>query len=80
MTQQEILESLKPIFREVFDNDSIDIMETTTADDIEGWDSFNHINLIIAVENRFRIKFQVAEIEDLRNVGELARLIGKKVS
>jgi len=80
VTQQEILESLKPIFREVFDNDSIDIMETTTADDIEGWDSFNHINLIIAVENRFRIKFQVAEIEDLRNVGELARLIGKKVS
>lgn len=79
-THEEILERLRPIFREAFDDDELVITDTTTAEDVEGWDSFNHINLIIAIENRFNIKFHVAEIEELRNVGELVRLIGKKLS
>ena len=79
MDNQQILAALTEIFREVFDNDAIKVTNETTAEDVEGWDSFNHINLIIAIENRLHIKFQVAEIEELRNVGELARLIEKKL-
>jgi acyl carrier protein len=75
----QILAELTEIFRDVFDDDAIVVTNQTTAPDVEGWDSFNHINLVIAVENRFHIRFQVAEIEELRNVGELARLIEKKL-
>lgn len=79
MNNQDILDQLTPVFREVFDNDSLVLTNDTTAADVEGWDSFNHINLIIAIENRLHIRFQAAEIEELRNVGELARLIGSKL-
>ena len=79
MTNQEVLDRLTPIFREVFDDDSLVIGNDTTAADVEGWDSFNHISLIIAIESRLNVRFQVAEIEDLRNVGELARLIANKL-
>jgi acyl carrier protein len=79
VNNQEVLQCLTEIFREVFDSDAIVVTNDTTAADIEGWDSFNHINLIIAVENRLNIRFQVAEVEELRNVGELARVIEKKM-
>jgi acyl carrier protein len=79
VTNQEVLDRLTPIFREVFDDDSLVIGNDTTAADVEGWDSFNHISLIIAIESRLNVRFQVAEIEDLRNVGELARLIANKL-
>jgi acyl carrier protein len=79
VTNQEVLDRLTPIFREVFDDDSLVIGNGTTAADVEGWDSFNHISLIIAIESRLNVRFQVAEIEDLRNVGELARLIANKL-
>lgn len=79
MDNPQILAELTEIFRDVFDDDAIVVTNQTTAPDVEGWDSFNHINLVIAVENRFHIRFQVAEIEELRNVGELARLIEKKL-
>lgn len=79
MTDEEILASLTPIFRDVFEIDTLVLSRDMTAADVEGWDSFNHINLIIAIESRLDIKFQVAEIEELRNVGELVRLIRAKL-
>lgn len=79
MTNAEIIKALTEIFRENFDDDSINLAEKTTADDIEGWDSFNHINILAAAEIRFGIKFQTAEIEGLRNVGQLAQLVAEKV-
>lgn len=78
MTNAKIMDGLTAIFRENFDDDSIVLTEATTADDIEGWDSFNHINILAAAEIRFRIKFHTAEIEGLRNVGQLAQLIAEK--
>lgn len=78
MTEAKILEQLVQIFREIFDNNDITLNMDTTAEDIEGWDSFNHINIIVAAEMRFSIKFATAEIEGLRNVGELVELIAKK--
>jgi acyl carrier protein len=79
MTEQEIYASLTEIFRDLFDDDTLVLHPEMTADDIAEWDSHNHISLIVAAEMRFGIKFQVAEIEGLRNVGELARCIERKL-
>jgi len=80
VTEAEILSGLTDIFRETFDDDSIELTMNTTADDIDRWDSFNHINILVAVEEQFKIKFQTAEIEGLKNVGEFVHLIEKKTA
>jgi acyl carrier protein len=79
MTEQEIYAGLTEIFRDLFDDDTLVLRPEMTADDVAEWDSHNHISLIVAAEMRFGIKFQVAEIEGLRNVGELARCIERKL-
>jgi acyl carrier protein len=79
MNSSEILQQLTGIFREIFDNDSIVLTPETTAEDIAEWDSFNHINIIVAVEVHFGIKFQTAETEELKNVGHLVGLIQQKL-
>ena len=75
MTEQQILDALTEIFRDVFDNPKLVITPQTTAEDIKDWDSVNHINIIVAAESRFNVKFKTAEIEELKNVGELVHLI-----
>ena len=79
MSDPVILEQLNEIFWDVFDDDSIRVHETMTAADIEEWDSLNHINLIVAVEKRFRIKFTTREIMTYANVGQFVRAIEDKV-
>jgi acyl carrier protein len=79
VSEDAIMEALTEIFREVFDDETITLTMDTTADDIERWDSFNHINILVASEGRFSIKFKTAEIEELRNVGEFVYLIAKKL-
>jgi acyl carrier protein len=78
LTQEAILERLTEIFHQIFDDDSIQLSLHTTANDIADWDSMNHISLIVAVETRFGIKFQSAETEELKNVGDFVALIAKK--
>lgn len=81
MDQPQILEEVAAIIRDVLDiNDDrqLKIDADTTADQTEGWDSFNHINIVVAIEQHFGIKFKTAEIESLRNVGELVALIARK--
>ena len=80
MASQEIYKQLTEIFRDLFDDDTIVLTPETTAADIEGWDSFNHINLIVATEARFGIKFRTAELEGLHNVGHLVRLVQEKLA
>lgn len=75
MTEQDILEALTMVFRDVFDQDSITLRPETTADDIEGWDSQAHITLVVATEMHFGIKFRTGELEGLHNVGDFVRLI-----
>jgi acyl carrier protein len=79
MTEQEIRSRVNEIFREVFDDESIQIADTMTAKDVEEWDSLNHINLIVAVERDFRIKFTTKEVSRLGNVGEFLALIQSKL-
>lgn len=75
MTHEEIMERLTEVFREVFDDETIYINESTTANDIEEWDSIEHINLIEAVEKEFSMNFQMREVSGMKNVGEMAEII-----
>lgn len=75
----ETTEKLQEVFRDVFDDDGIVITSETTADDIEGWDSLTHVQLIVAVEKEFSVKFSTVEVMKLKNVGEFIELINKKV-
>lgn len=70
---------LTDIFRDVFDDDSIVLTPDTTAADIHDWDSANHVNLIVAIEVRMKIKFKTIEIESLHNVGHLVNLVEQKL-
>ena len=74
-----IHEQLTDVFRNVFDDDTIVIIPETTADDIEGWDSLSHVNLIIAVELKFNIEFTQQEIRSFSNVGEMEKCIENKL-
>jgi acyl carrier protein len=80
MLPAEIETQLTVIFRDIFDDDNITLRSEMTAADVNEWDSFNHINLIVATEAKFGIKFQTAEIESLKNVGHFEELIGKKLA
>jgi acyl carrier protein len=75
MTENTTIEQLTELFRELFDDNAIQLRPDTTADDIEGWDSFTHLNMIIAVEAHFGIKIHPKEVESLTNVGDLVKLI-----
>lgn len=75
MTKNEIYERLTEVFRDVFDDDSIEIDDETTADDIEDWDSIEHITLIGAVESEFGVRFKMGEVSGMKNVGEMVKII-----
>ena len=77
--RHEIYSRLTTIFHEVFDDDSIVLTPDLTAASVPEWDSFNHINLIVAIEARMKIKFQTAELESIQSVGHLVDLIEKKL-
>jgi acyl carrier protein len=72
------LEKLNGIFRTVFDNDEIDIRPEMTANDVDGWDSLSHVNLILAMEKGFGIRFTQKELLTFKNVGDLLRSIDGK--
>jgi acyl carrier protein len=76
----ETLAQLQDIFRDVFDNASLEIGRDSSAHNVEGWDSLIHINLVVAVEQAFGIKFMLGELQGLENVGDMADLIDKKLS
>ena len=80
MSRQEVFGKLNEVFRDVFDEEDITVTETTTADDIEDWDSLEHINLMAAVEQEFGIKFTMGQIVTMKNVGEMATIILEKLA
>ncbi len=75
-----IIEDLTRVFRSVLNDDAIVLDPETTANDVEGWDSFSHINLMVAVEMKFNIKFTQREIYRFSNVGEMITCIQQKIS
>ncbi len=80
MQSEDIYAQLTTIFHDIFDDDALVLTPGLTAAEVPEWDSFNHINLIVAVESRFKIKFQTAEIEQLHTVGHLVALIASKLA
>jgi acyl carrier protein len=74
----DILAEMTVVFRQVFDDPGLVISPETTANDVPGWDSFSHVNLMITVEHHFKIKFTDKEIASFKNVGELVASIMKK--
>lgn len=80
MTRAEIFSHLNEVFRDVFDDESIEVNETTTSDDIEEWDSLEHINLLAAVEQEFGMKFSMGQVVTMKNVGEMADIIEKAIN
>lgn len=79
MEKNEIYVKLNEIFRDVLDNDEIELQDSTTADDIEEWDSLGHIQLVVAIEKAFGLKFQSSEIISWKNVGEMVDAIESKL-
>jgi acyl carrier protein len=80
MSSRDLLLEIQDIMRDVFDVDDLVISESTTAEDVEEWDSLSHIRLIVAIEREFGFKFKNSEIESLKNVGDLMTLIKSKIS
>jgi len=78
VTEREVYAGLTEIVRELFGDDTIVLSATTTANDVDGWDSFNHLNIIAAAEMKFGVKFRTKEIEKLTNIGEMVGLILQK--
>lgn len=78
MERTEILSRVQDIFRDTLDNDEIELTDTTTADDIDEWDSLSHIQLIVAIEKSFNIKFTAKEILSWKNIGEMIDCIKSK--
>ena len=79
MDKNQIMTEVQEIFRDVLDNEDIELTPETMADDIEEWDSLSHIQLIVAIEKHFKVKFTSKEILSWKNVGEMVdSLLAKK--
>ena len=75
MTREAVFEKLNTIFRDNFDDDEICLTDATSAEDIEDWDSLEQINLVVAIQEAFGIKFNIEEVNAMKNVGEMADAI-----
>jgi len=79
MERDEILKQINVIFIDILDNDSIVIGSDTTANDVEEWDSLTHIQLVVAIEKHFKIRFTSREIQSWNNVSEMISCIDSRL-
>jgi len=79
MSRDAIIQELVPIFRDVLDQPDLVLESKTSASTVDGWDSLAHVNLVVAIEKKYRVKFALGELQALKNVGDMADLIEKKV-
>ena len=77
---QELIDRLNRVFREVLEDDSIVLAPSTTAADIEGWDSLSHVQLVLAAEREFNVRLRASEIGGLENVGAFVELLERKTA
>jgi len=78
MDDTQLRSQLTGIFQDVFGDSALQLQDDMTAGEVEEWDSLTHINLIVAIEKSFRVKFTTGEVSQLRNVGDLIALIRRK--
>lgn len=79
MSREEIYERLNEVFQDVFGDDSITVNDSTTAADVDGWDSLRHITLLAAIEDEFDIEFTMGATVKMKNVGEMVDYIEDEV-
>ncbi len=79
MTREEVFENLNKVFADVFDDESIIVNAAPTSDDIEDWDSLEHINLVAAVEQEFGMKFTMGQVVTMKNVGEMVDIVMSQI-
>ncbi len=77
MEQTAIFDAVLAIFRDIFDDDTLEISRETSAEDIEDWDSLEQINLLTAMEKEFNLKFKLEDVRGLQNVGDVLDLIAR---
>lgn len=80
MNETDILSRIQDILRDVLDLEDLVVTRQTTAPQVEGWDSLSHINIIVAMEKEFQVRFALGELEDLKNVGDMADLVVRKTA
>ena len=76
----EIKDELQELFRDILDIDDLILVDTTSANDIDEWDSLAHINLVVAIEREFKVRFALGELLDLKTIGDMVQLISKKLN
>jgi acyl carrier protein len=80
MDAKQVMKEVNDIFRRELDEDDIEVQYDTTAKDVDGWDSLTHIQLVVAIEKHFKIRFTASEIQKFSNVGEMCDAIVAKVN
>ncbi|HSC18307.1 MAG TPA: acyl carrier protein [Rhizomicrobium sp.] len=79
MTRQEILATIRDILADILDNESLQLTESSTAEQVQDWDSINQVKLLIGLENELNFRFSASEVEGLKNVGALIDLVQRKL-
>lgn len=79
MKKNEIMAEIEEIFRDVLDNEEIELTDETTSADIDEWDSLSHIQLVVAIEKHFKLKFTAAQISGWKNVGAMCQDIVDRI-
>jgi acyl carrier protein len=77
MDDQSILRAVNEVFRDVLENPDVVVSDTTTAADVPEWDSLSHVQLVVAIEKRFKLRFTAAEIQGFKNVGEMCGALAR---
>lgn len=80
MNESEIYAKLTEIARDIFDDEGLTLTADTTANEVENWDSMSHINFVVMIEGAFHVKFTAAEIEELKNIGDLVKSIQRHMA
>lgn len=80
MKREDVFAELTAIFRDNFDDDSIELSEDTSSADIDEWDSMEQVNLVVIIQEKFKIKFNIEEVNAMKNVGEMVNYILLKVN
>lgn len=80
MNRDSIIADLAPIFQDVLDLPDLALTAESSALNVEGWDSLAHVNLVVAIEKHYKLKFALGELQGLKNVGDMADLIARKLA
>jgi acyl carrier protein len=79
MNNDQIIKEINRIFIEILENDNLRLTRDTTATDVDDWDSLNHIQLVVAIEKHFKLRFTTGEINRWKNIGEMSDTIAEKL-